>query len=317
MNELIRAAAHVRHHRDSIIVLKIGGSCLQKPRARRALVQQIATVQALGARLVVVHGGGPQTDANQRSLGEVPRMVDGRRVTTPLALRALRMSVSELNGELSAALDEAGAPATAVCAADAGIVVATRRPPIETSEGLVDFGAVGDVQSVDPAPLRGLIERGLTPVVCPPVAGAGESFLNLNADTLAATLAVALGAAKLVLVTDAAGILSDPKDPQSVLSVLEPGRLRELHASGALLQGMSVKATAIELALAGGVARVHVVSGQDPEALLVELYTSHGSGTLITHEGELAPKELSPEEDAQTGEGRESEEDQGAQHITG
>ena len=285
MRELVRAAAHVRHHQGAVMVLKIGGACLRKPRFQRALAEQIATIQALGGRPVVVHGGGPQIDAVQRSLGEQPRMVDGRRVTTPTALRALRMATAgELNGELAAALTTAGSPAVGVCAADAGIVIATKRKPSSTSEGEVDFGAVGDVSTVDPAPLLGLIAQGVTPVVCPPVGDGEGSFLNLNADTLAASLAGALNAAKLVLLTGEAGILGDPDDPESVLSALGLATLEQLDASGALRAGMKVKAAAVRLAILAGVPKVHIVSGVDPEALLVELYTSHGSGTLITAE---------------------------------
>lgn len=295
MKELIRAAAHVRHHQGAVMVLKIGGACLRKPRLQRALAEQIATVQALGGKPIVVHGGGPQIDALQASLGEEPRMVDGRRVTTPTALRALRMATAgELNGEFASALTQAGAKAVGVCAADAGIVTATQRPPSMTSEGEVDFGAVGDVGQVDPEPLLALLEQGITPVVCPPVGDGQGGFLNLNADTLAASLAASMNAAKLVLLTGEAGILSDPADSESVLSTLSLSTLEQLQDDGALQRGMMVKAAAIRQALEGGVARVHVVSGIDPEALLVELYTHHGSGTLITAgEAETTPNALS------------------------
>jgi acetylglutamate kinase len=184
----------------------------------------------------------------------------------------------------AAASSPFSSPAVGVCAADAGIVVAKKRKPSATSEGEVDFGAVGDVSAVDPAPLLGLIAQGVTPVVCPPVGDGEGSFLNLNADTLAASLAGALQAAKLVLLTGEAGILGDPDDPESVLSALGLATLEQLDASGALRAGMKVKAAAVRLAIQAGVPKVHIVSGVDPEALLVELYTSHGSGTLITAE---------------------------------
>ncbi len=283
MNELIRAASYVRSHRGAIMVIKIGGACLRKPRHRRDLAQQISTIQALGGLPVVVHGGGPQTDALQNQLGDVPHMVDGRRVTTDVALRALRMSVvGELNGELAASLTNAGAPAVGLCAADAGLVIAKKRAPIETSEGLTDFGAVGEVEEIRPGCLLALLEQGITPVICPPVSDGAEGFLNLNADTLAAELAIALKAAKLVLLAGASGVLSDANDPHSVMSDLSLQQLDELSEKGALKKGMMVKAVAIKKALNSGVERVHMVSGVDPESLLVELYTTHGSGTLIT-----------------------------------
>jgi acetylglutamate kinase len=283
MKELIRAASFVRVHRGAVMVIKIGGACLRKKRHRRDLARQISTIQALGGLPLVVHGGGPQTDAVQEQLGESARMVDGRRVTTPTALRALRMSiVGELNGELAAAITSAGAPAVGLCAADAGLVIARKRAPLPTSEGLTDFGAVGEVEQINPDYLLALLDQGIVPVLCPPVSDGHDGFLNLNADTLAAELAIALGASKLVLLSDAAGVLSDPNDADSVLSDLSAAQLTELDQLGALQAGMKVKAAAMLHALQKGVKRVHLVCGTDPESLLIELYTSHGAGTLLT-----------------------------------
>jgi acetylglutamate kinase len=292
MNTLLQAAPHVRLQRDRIVVVKVGGSSLAKRRHLDAFVAQLSTVHALGARPVVVHGGGPQADALMERLGESPKMIDGRRVTTPAALDAVRMaSAGSVNGELAAALTAAGAPAVGMCAAAGGLVTARRRPPIGTSEGSTDFGLVGDIQTIDPTPLHALLDAGQVPVVCPPVGDGTGGFLNLNADTLAAQLAAALGAAKLVLVTGAAGILRDPADPHSVVSVLTLAELRALGEGGSYEAGMRVKATAIEAALTAGVDAVHVIGGKDPQALLVELYTNHGAGTMVTREGQAALQE--------------------------
>lgn len=279
--ELRRAAPHVRAQRDQILVLKVGGACLTRPRHLHAVAEQVAVVHAFGARVVVVHGGGPQTDALLRRLGEEPRKVDGRRVTDLEALRALRMTVAgELNGDLTAAIAAAGAPAVGLGAA--GVVEAARRPPLQTSEGRTDFGEVGDVIAVDPAPLRALLEAGRVPVIGPPAGDGRGGFLNVNADLLAAELAVALGAAKLILLTDTPGILRDPALDPTPISTLSLAELDRLRQQGVLGGGMAVKAAAVAAALAGGVARVHLISGLDPEALLVELYTNHGAGTLVT-----------------------------------
>lgn len=218
-------------------------------------------------------------------------MVDGRRVTTPTAMKALRMATAgELSGEVVASLVAEGAPAVGVSGASAGVLVAKRRAPTRTSEGVVDFGEVGDIQSVDPAPLLALIEKGYVPVVCPPAGDGDGGFLNVNADLTAAAIAVALEAAKLVLLTGAPGILSNPTDPGSLLSALSMAELDSLEEAGALKAGMRVKAAAIRAALYGGVGRVHVVSGGDEQALLQELYTNKGAGTLVTREPEKAPE---------------------------
>ena len=300
MIDLFRAAPHVRLHRGRIIVLKIGGAALAKPAALHAFARQVAVVHALGSKVVVVHGGGPQTDEMERLLGDEPRRVDGRRVTSALGLRALRLATAgELHGDVVAVLAAEGALAVGVSGASAGLLVAARRPPVETSEGVVDYGEVGDVRAVDPAPLLALLDAGFVPVVSPPASDGKGGFLNVNADVAAARLAIALGASKLVLVTDVAGILSSPDDPRSFLSTISLDQLGALAAGGALRGGMLPKAAAIRTALTGGVERVHVVGGTDGEAILAELYTNHGAGTLVTLEPQTAPAEDGPAMDAE------------------
>jgi acetylglutamate kinase len=290
MIDLFRAAPHVRLHRGRIVVLKIGGAPLAKPAALRAFARQVAVVHALGSKAVVVHGGGPQTDEMERRLGGEPRRVDGRRVTSAAALRALRLATAgELHGDVVAALAAEGAPAVGVAGASAGLLLAARRPPLETSEGVVDFGEVGDLRALDPAPLHALLDRGFVPVVSPPASDGRGGFLNVNADVAAARLAIALAASKLVLVTDVAGILASPDDPRSFLSTISLAQLEALAKSGAVRGGMLPKTAAIRAALEGGVERVHVVSGTDGEAILAELYTNHGAGTLVTLEPQTAP----------------------------
>ena len=290
--ELLAAADHVRLHRKKTMVFKVGGACLQKAQALERVARQIACVQAFGARPVVVHGGGPQASELQRMLGEEPRMVDGRRVTSELALSALRMSViGELNGDVAAAITRCGARAIGTSAAT--FVRATRRPPMRTSEGAVDFGLVGDVAGVDAAGLRALLEADVVPVLGPPAGDGDGGFLNVNADLLAAEVAVALGAHKLILLTSANGVQADPAEPASVVSTMTLAELRRMRDEGAVVGGMHVKSRAIERALEGGVRRVHVVSGMDEDSCLIELYTNHGAGTLVTLERD-APLEAVP-----------------------
>lgn len=292
MIDLFKAAPHIRLHRGATMVIKVGGGALSRAASMRQFARQVSILQALGARVVVVHGGGPQTDSVQRLLGEEPRMVDGRRVTSATGLRALRMAtVGELNSELAAALTAEGAPAVGLCAASANLLEAKRRKPIVTSEGVVDFGEVGDLGLVNPAPLVTLIDQGYVPVVAPPAGDGRGGFLNVNADLAAAAIAVAMSARKLILATGAAGILRDMNDAQSLVSALSLPELIAMEQSGALQAGMKVKAKAIRHALENGVGRVHVVAGADPEALLVELYTTQGAGTLVTLEPERAPSE--------------------------
>lgn len=302
MIDLFAAAPYVRLHRGKTMVVKIGGSSLAKPKLRRAIARQLAVVQAFGAHVVVVHGGGPQTGLVQETLGETPRVVDGRRVTSSTGLRALRWATAgELNGDLAAALQAEGGRAVGLCAGTGGVLEATRRPPMETTEGQVDFGEVGDVSSVDPRVLQTLVENGIVPVVCPPAGDGAGGFLNVNADIAAAAIAAGMGAAKLVLCTDRPGILGDPRDVQSLFSALSLSELDELERSGSFEGGMRVKSAAIRRALQSGVERVHVVSGIDPEALVGELFTTQGTGTLITLEPQTAPDVSPPQNAASAG----------------
>ncbi len=291
MKDLFKAAPYVRMHKDRVVVVKVGGATIAKPALLKQLARQIAVIHALGARVVVVHGGGPQIDQLQRMLGEEPRMIDGRRVTSAVALRALRLAMAgELNGDLSAALLEQGTPAIGIIAGSCGALVARRRAPMKTTQGLVDFGEVGDLTTVDVSTIVSMLDAGRVPVVAPIASDGAGGSLNINADLAAAALAGALGASKLVLVTSAPGILRSVTDPGSLVSALSLAELADLEAAGSFEGGMRVKAQAIRAALDRGVLRVHVVSGLDPEALLVELYTTHGSGTLVTREPERAPE---------------------------
>ncbi len=295
MIDLYRASEYARLHHGKVMVFKVGGSCLAKPGQRAAFARQISVIAAFGVRVVLVHGAGPQTGVIQEMLGETPKKVDGRRVTTQTGLRALRMaSMGEVNGALCACLTSEGAAAVGLCAASANIVVAKRRPPMETSEGTVDFGEVGDVVQVNPGPILALADAGYIPVVGPPASDGAQGFFNVNADSVAAELAVALGADKLILVSDTPGILSDPKDSQSLISALSLAQLESLEAQGALQGGMAVKAASMRTALKGGVPRVHVVSGLAPDALLGELYTTQGTGTLVSNESTEAPLATAP-----------------------
>lgn len=157
---------------------------------------------------------------------------------------------------------------------------------MQTSEGEVDFGLVGDIQSVDTDAVKGALDEGVIPLVAPPIPDGSGGHLNVNADLLAAELAIGLGAAKLVLLTSAAGVLADPTDPNSAISVLSLSELLEQRKEGTVAGGMHVKTSAIEAAMKGGVERVHVVNGMDEDSLLVELYTNQGAGTLILAEAE-------------------------------
>ena len=282
----LRAAApYLRLYRGRVFVVKLGGEVLSRASRIKALVEQAGVLQALGVRVVIVHGGGPQSTELTQRLKHQARMVAGRRVTGPEDLRVASYVLNgEVNTQLLAACRACGIPAVGLSGIDAGLVTARRRPPVRmegAGDEPVDFGFVGDIERVEPAVLDLLLKQGMIPVVSPLSADSQGGLLNINADTVAASLAVAIKAEKLVLTMSAAGILGDRSDPSTLLSYLDLSGLQRLREEGALADGMLPKATAIQAAIEGGVPRVHLVSGSTQDALLREAFTNEGCGTLV------------------------------------
>jgi acetylglutamate kinase len=190
----------------------------------------------------------------------------------------------QINTHILAKCREAELPAVGISGVDAGLIRAHKRPPV-TSDGpnstAVDYGFVGDIESINVDVLLAQFENGLVPVISPLSADASGTLLNINADTVAAALAAALGAEKLILITGAPGILEDNQDNGSLVSYIDLAGLQRLRDSGALAGGMLPKATAIEAAINGNVRRVHVISYKLPDSLLLEIFTNEGTGTLV------------------------------------
>lgn len=285
---LRHAVPYLRLFRDSTFVVKVGGEALVRPGGADALLEQIGVLHSLGVRIVLVHGGGVQADALAEKLGVEFEKVEGRRKTSPEMVDAMILA---LNGEARAALLSAarklGIPAVGVSGMDAGFVDAKRRGPTKLSSGAqVDLGEVGDIERVDSGLLYDLLEWGYLPIVSPLAGDDQGRWLNTNADTVAAEIAVSLGAAKAIFMTGAPGVLADVDDPHSLISELTLEDLDAMIADGSIQGGMLPKASAIARCLQGGVDRVHVVSHSTPDALLTEVFTNEGSGTLIRLDAE-------------------------------
>jgi acetylglutamate kinase len=290
----LRAAApYIRLYKGRTFVIKAGGAVFGDVEKTRALIEQIAILHYLGIRVVMVHGGGPQLTQVTEAMGVPTKMVQGRRITDEKALDATSMVLNGLiNTRLLAICRELEIDAVGVSGVDAGLVRAHNRPPMEIEGQVVDFGFVGDIDLVDQSVLKRLLDNGLMPVVSPLSADDKGTLLNINADTVAAAIGAALGAEKLVLCTGAPGILEDVNDPGSVVSYTDLEGLEKMRASGAIRDGMLPKAKAIEGAIRGGVRRVHVISYDAPDALLAEIFTNEGTGTLIVDDIDaLSPAE--------------------------
>ncbi len=305
--ETLRSAAkYVRRFRQKTFVVKLGGELLDQPTLRRAVAEQLALLWSFSIPLVIVHGGGSALDTLCEAMDLPIAKVGGRRVTSPAVLDAAKMAFAgKVHMDLLADLRLAGLPCVGLSGVDAGLVTSTRRPPVEIQPDgaqatvAVDFGLVGDIQSVDPAVLTHLIQGGFVPVIAPLTGDDEGTVFNTNADTLASALAVALKAEKLFFLLKVPGLLADVAMPSSLVPFATLEKLAELEQTGAITAGMRPKVEAARKALAGGVPSVHLVSGVRPDALLMEVFTNEGSGTMITAgepqdelQGQLQPVEV-------------------------
>ncbi len=285
---LKEASQYVRLFRGKTFVVKVGGEVLTEPKTRKALCEQLALLWSFSIRVVLVHGGGSELDAVCKAMNIPVQKVAGRRVTSPEVLDAAKMVFAgQVHMDLLAELQAAGVPAVGLTGLDAGLVKAHRRPPVSvvpdgaTEPRLVDFGLVGDIDAVDPHVLNHLLEGGFMPVVAPLSGGEDGTIYNTNADTIAASLASAIGAEKLFILLSVPGLLKDVTKTSSLIPHATLEELAGFEAKGIISGGMRPKITAVKAAIEGGVQSVHLVSGLAPDALLAEVFTNEGSGTMI------------------------------------
>lgn len=294
VSALKHAAPYIRLFKGKVFVIKAGGDVFADVAQSRALVEQLGLLHQLGIRIVLVHGGGPQSTKLASELGLETTFVEGRRVTDGASLDVATMVLNgQINTRILAACRDLEIPAVGISGVDAGLIKARRRPPVERQGGgSVDYGFVGDIESVDADVLRTQLDNGLMPIVSPLSCDSSGTLLNINADTVAAAIAAELGAEKLIFATGAPGILRDNDDPQSLISYVDRQALRALTQEGRLAEGMLPKAAAIDTAISLGVDRVHVISYKVPDSLLLEVFTNEGTGTLVVNDiGALTPAE--------------------------
>lgn len=295
--ELLHAVPYLRAYAGQTFIVKVGGDLLQEHESRERIARDIAVLHRLQIRVVVLHGGGPQLDAMTSKLGLPVERIAGRRITSPQVLEAAKMVFrGQLSLDFVSALIAQGERAVGLSGADGGLIEAERRPEalVTDDDGQrvsVDFGEVGDVTLVDVGLLRSILDSGSIPVVSPLGADRDGNILNVNADTVAAEIAGAIGAAKLILLTRAPGILRNVDDPESLLHWTDLSELESLMQSGSFRGGMRPKVTAVGRALEAGVPRAHIIDGGRDGALLEEVFTTDGCGTLVVLEADEAPAE--------------------------
>jgi len=298
VSALKHAAPYIRLFKGKVFVLKVGGAVFADRSQTKDFMEQVGILHQVGIRVVLVHGGGPQSTELATALGVDTAFIDGRRVTNSESLDVATMVLNgQINTRILAACRDLQIPAVGISGIDAGLIRAHRRPPVEREgQSPVDYGFVGDIDAVDADIVCKQLDNGLMPVISPISCDESGVVLNINADTVAAAIAAELDAEKLILATGAPGILEDVNDPQSLISYIDRTALRELNAEGKLADGMLPKAAAIDSALANGVKRVHIISYKLPDSLLLEVFTNEGTGTLVVNSTDaLTPAEQGDE----------------------
>jgi acetylglutamate kinase len=274
---LVEALPYIRKFFGATVVVKYGGNAMTDPALARQFADDVVLMRSVGMRPVVVHGGGPQISALMERLGMVPEFRDGLRVTDADSLDVARMVlVGKINREIVAAINVHGPLAVGVSGEDAGLLLASARNP--------DLGFVGDVEAVNPGILQRLLAEELIPVVSTIGADVAGQAYNINADTVAGAIAVALEAEKVVYLTDVEGLLADVDDQSSLISHIDATKLRELTGSGVPAGGMIPKIAACIHAVEHSVGSAHILDGRIPHVLLLEVFTDSGIGTMISKE---------------------------------
>jgi acetylglutamate kinase len=285
---LKEALPYLRRHRRRTMVIKLGGEIADHDQALRSLAQDISLLSHVNIRCVVVHGGGPQATELSKKLGLTPKMVEGRRVTDADTLDVAKMVFAgQINVEILSALRAQGVRAVGLSGVDGNLLHAVRRPPKAMRDSatgettMVDFGHVGDVTSADPHLLTLLVEHGYVPVISSLGSDDEGNILNINADTVASVIARSMGAAKLVSLTNVPGLMRDPKDPTTLISRLTVSEAKAAMTGGIISGGMAPKVESLIDAVEGGCEAGHILSGLDESAILLELFTDRGAGTLV------------------------------------
>ena len=283
---LVEALPWLEQFRGALVVVKYGGNAMVDDGLKAAFAQDVAFLRYAGLRPVVVHGGGPQIAAMLDRLGLRSEFRGGLRVTTPEVMDVVRMVLTgQVGRELVGLLNQHGPVAVGLSGEDTALFGARRRGTHVDGEE-VDLGLVGDVETVNPGAVQDILDAGRIPVVSTvaPDLDVDGQVLNINADTAAAALAVALKAHKLVMLTDVEGVYADWPDPDSLLSSLTVAGAQELLAR--VDAGMIPKLEACIRAVQGGVPQAHVIDGRQPHSLLLEVFTSEGIGTMIVADEE-------------------------------
>jgi acetylglutamate kinase len=285
---LLNALPYLRRYRDKVFVVKVGGEIAKTPIALDLFAKDVAMLNQLGIRIIVIHGGGPQLDEVSGKMGVKPEKIAGRRITDDATLEMAKMVFAgSINTDILAAIRKHGVLPVGLSGLDGEVLTAARRPPKEMTDPetgekhTVDFKNVGDIRDCNPALLRTLVEHRYVPVLSPLACDDEGRILNINADTVACTVAAEMQAEKLFIMTNTNGVLKDINDPESRYVYLTVSRAEELIEQREVKSGMVPKLQGVMSAVRGGVKRAYLINGLTPHSLLTEVFTLKGRGTML------------------------------------
>ena len=275
---LVEALPYIQKFTGKTIVIKYGGNAMISDELRKAVMSDIILLSLVGIRVVVVHGGGPEISAMLKKIGHESHFVDGLRYTDEETMDVVQSVLcGKVNKNLVAQLNRLGGQAIGLCGMDGAMFQAEQLD--------AKYGLVGRITGVNPEPVENALMTGYIPVVSTVAQGVdADTAYNINADTAAAKLAEALGAEKLILLTDVRGLLRDPKDEETLIHVLHTYDVPALIAQGVISGGMIPKMECSVEAIHGGVERVHILDGRIPHSILIELLSDEGIGTMLKKE---------------------------------
>jgi len=282
---LVEALPYIKEFYGSSMVIKIGGNILINDEILENIIRDILLLYFTGIKPVVVHGGGPEISEKMEKFGIKPKFVDGLRITDERTLEIVEMVLDgKINSKIVSSFIKNGGKAVGISCKD-GLLIVARKKMVKKRSGekeiTIDLGLVGEAEYVNPDLLEVLLNNGYIPVVSPIAADLNGNTYNLNADIVAGTLAGAIKAKKLIILTNVSGILKDIKDEKSVISKLTLSELEKLLNEGIIKGGMIPKAEAAIIALKNGVEKVHIINGMIDHSILLELFTDKGIGTMI------------------------------------
>ena len=288
---LIEALGWIRKFRDTTTVIKLGGSVVEHPDSLRHLLLDIVFLSTLGMRIVVVHGGGKAINRAMDEAGIEPKWVQGRRYTDDATLAIVeKVLATDLNHELVAKLEEYGGRAMSLNFLSTNVLFGETLTLDGPNGEQVDLGYVGEVTKVDRLTIDNLMYAGQVPVIPSMAMGPDGQKLNVNADTAATAVAAAIGAEKLVVLSDTPGVLRDVNDPETLITHITAAEARQMIADGTIAGGMIPKIEGCLDTLAQGVKKIHIIDGRLRHSLLLEIYTTSGVGTELVRDESLAPR---------------------------